>query len=123
MENKIVLFIIFFIAFQTNAQTSSDTHRGAYSTEQVRQNRMQQNDDAHRNSMKLSTSSSSGNNNSGTGVSAAQHWEDVKNSNKKVVYTEAELAEIKKAKELANLKYVKRLIDYLYCNYNLCIEL
>lgn len=111
MENKIVLFIIFFIAFQTNAQTSSDTHRGAYSTEQVRQNRMQQNDDAHRNSMKLSTSSSSGNNNSGTGVSAAQHWEDVKNSNKKVVYTEAELAEIKKAKELAKIKEEDRLYN------------
>lgn len=100
MEKKIVLFIIFFIAFQTNAQVTSDTHKGVYSTEQVRQNRMQQNDDAHRSSMKSSTSSSSGNNNSGTGVSAAQHWEDVKNSNKKVIYTEAELEAAKNAIDL-----------------------
>jgi hypothetical protein len=111
MEKKIVLFIIFFIAFQTNAQVTSDTHKGVYSTEQVRQNRMQQNDDAHRSSMNSSTSSSSGNNNSGTGVSAAQHWEDVKNSNKKVVYTEAELAAIKKEKELAKKKEEDRLYN------------
>lgn len=108
---KLIQIIVLIIALQTKAQTTSNTYRGAYSSEQVRQNRMQQNDDAHRNSMKSTSSSSTANNNSSTGVSAAQHWEDVKNSNKKVVYTEAELAEIKKAKELAKKKEEDRLYN------------
>lgn len=101
MKKKIVLCVIFMIAICASAQTTSDTHKGVYSTEQVRQNRMQQNDDAHRASMNSSYSGSSASNtNSGTGVSAAQHWEDVKNSNKKVVYTQAELEAAKIAKDL-----------------------
>lgn len=101
MKKKIVLCVIFMIAICASAQTTSDTHKGVYSTEQVRQNRMQQNDNAHRASMNSSNSGSSASNtNSGTGVSAAQHWEDVKNSNKKVVYTQAELEAAKIAKDL-----------------------
>ena len=101
MEKYIILVVFFLIAFRSNSQTTSDTHRGVYSKEQVRQNRMQQNDDAHRNSMKTSNSNNSTNsNNSSTGISAGQHWENVKNSNKKVIYTQTQIDSIQNAKNL-----------------------
>lgn len=101
MKKYIILSVLFLITIKTNAQTTSDTHKGVYSTEQVRQNRMQQNDDAHRNSMKTNNPNNSvNNNNSSIGISAGQHWENIKNSNKKVIYTQTQIDSIQNAKNL-----------------------
>ncbi|HRA72463.1 MAG TPA: hypothetical protein PLB11_06525, partial [Flavobacterium sp.] len=99
---KKLFYLMIFFSSLAYSQYGDAYHKpDTYRLEQMRQDRMNQNDAAHRANVNSSNSGSSASNtNSGTGVSAAQHWEDVKNSNKKVVYTQAELEAAKIAKDL-----------------------